>query len=106
MNWRQKANRHIEPIVSRMAADAIDQEPQKRTLLQRVSKALKDSYPFDSRSGWAYKAWLSERRRLLHAYGICALSEDHPDHPSRRGRKPEADHPGQLTLFDQLRRSS
>ncbi|PHR17854.1 MAG: hypothetical protein COA41_11170 [Sphingopyxis sp.] len=44
------------------------------------AKAIDDSYPWDQRSGWAYKAWLSARRDYFRKQGL----------PLRRAKKPKA----------------
>jgi hypothetical protein len=59
MSWTDSARSHIATIHDTLPADA--------TFDQRV-KALRDSYPFQMRSGWAYKAWLKARKEYLAKY--------------------------------------
>lgn len=48
---------------------------------EAIAKAIDDSYPFHSRSGWAYKAWLDARRDFFRQHNL----------PLRRAKKPGPD---------------
>jgi hypothetical protein len=65
MSWTDSARDHIAIIHDALPDDA--------TFEQRV-KALRDGYPFEMRSGWAYKAWLKARKEYLAKY--CAPTTD------------------------------
>lgn len=48
---------------------------------QDIAKAIDDSYPWQKRSGWPYKAWLSARRAYF----------PHHQLPTPRATRPGAD---------------
>ncbi|PIB06277.1 hypothetical protein AMR42_15090 [Limnothrix sp. PR1529] len=57
--------------------------------IKEIKRLLRDRYPFQERSGWAYQVWLRERRRALAQIGAVT---------DRPGGQP-AIAPGQLSLF-------
>lgn len=56
MSWSDAARSHIRAVTADL--------PKETPFADRV-KLLRESYPFQRRQGWAYKAWLKEQRRYL-----------------------------------------
>jgi hypothetical protein len=59
MTWGQRANAIIWDSHNRIPKDATYKERKK---------AIQDAYPWGTRSGWPYKAWLREQRIYLARY--------------------------------------
>tara|TARA_R110000796_G_scaffold11478_2_gene38165 strand:- start:72732 stop:73010 length:279 start_codon:yes stop_codon:yes gene_type:complete len=59
MTWGQKANAIIWDLHNRIPSDATFKERKK---------AVQSAYPWGTRSGWPYKAWLREQRIYLARY--------------------------------------
>ncbi|MFK3794790.1 hypothetical protein [Pseudomonas sp. NPDC088444] len=71
MTWYTESWQRMESVYSRCKAEGLD--------AAAISKAIDDSYPYNSRSGWAYKAWLDARRNFFPKHNI----------PLRRAKRPE-----------------
>jgi hypothetical protein len=59
MTWGQKANAIIWDLHNRIPSDATFKERKQ---------AVQSAYPWGTRSGWPYKAWLREQRIYLARY--------------------------------------
>ncbi len=59
MTWGQKASAIIWGLHNRIPSDATYKERKK---------AIQSAYPWGTRSGWPYKAWLREQRIYLARY--------------------------------------
>ena len=59
MTWGQRANAIIWDLHNRIPSDATYKERKK---------AIQSAYPWGTRSGWPYKAWLREQRIYLARY--------------------------------------
>tara|TARA_R110000824_G_C14889036_1_gene644239 strand:- start:299 stop:568 length:270 start_codon:yes stop_codon:yes gene_type:complete len=59
MTWGQRASTIIWDLHNRIPKDATYKERKK---------AIQDAYPWGTRSGWPYKAWLREQRIYLARY--------------------------------------
>ena len=68
MSWYASSWQHMAAVLEEsQAAGVVD-----------VGRAIDDSYPYSSRSGFAYKAWLEARRDFFRKHNI----------PLRRANKP------------------
>jgi hypothetical protein len=63
---------------------------------KRLVKAIADGYPYAQRSGFAYTAWLRERKRILFAMGLEAKPPK--AYKERTPAPPVAE--GQLSLLE------
>lgn len=52
-------------------------------------RALRDAYPFGSRTGWAYKAWLREQKKYLARFPDVSKLKESPLFRASRGLSPE-----------------
>lgn len=59
MTWGQRANAIIWDLHNRIPSDATFKERKQ---------AVQSAYPWGTRSGWPYKAWLREQRIYLARY--------------------------------------
>jgi hypothetical protein len=73
MNWYAECWQRMNSMYSRCKAEDMD--------LVAISKAIDESYPYSSRSGAAYKAWLSARRSFFPKHNL----------PLRRAKCPTPD---------------
>lgn len=87
-SWSAVSRRHLTRILletPRLEGESL--ESWKR----RLKKTIAEGYPFVQRSGWAYQAWLKERKKLLACLGMTEA-------PLRVRQKPVS--PGQIELFE------
>ncbi|MCP1617000.1 hypothetical protein FBY21_1598 [Pseudomonas sp. SLBN-26] len=54
MSWYERAWQHMHQVHQQALAEGLDAIARAR--------AIDDSYPWQKRSGWPYKAWLRARR--------------------------------------------
>lgn len=73
MSWYATSWRHM--LAQHQDAKDSGLEPEA------IAKVIDDSYPFNQRSGWAYKAWLDARRDFFRQHNL----------PLRRAKKPAPD---------------
>lgn len=59
MTWGQRANAIIWDLHNRIPSDATFKERKQ---------AVQSAYPWGTRRGWPYKAWLKEQRIYLARY--------------------------------------
>lgn len=71
MSWYARSWQHMAAVFDESQASS----------LTDIGKAIDDSYPYCSRSGFAYKAWLEARRDFFRKHDI----------PMRRAKKPAQD---------------
>lgn len=67
--------------------------------LSKIKKAIDQAYPFGVREYYPYKIWLQERREYFFQMGIYQAGVVKMPKFKRKGRKPVAISPGQLSLF-------
>lgn len=68
MSWYARSWQHMAAVLEESQAAGVAD----------TGKAIDDSYPYSSRSGFAYKAWLEARRDFFRKHNI----------PLRRAKKP------------------
>lgn len=73
MTWYTESWQQMESVYSRCKSEGMD--------ALSISKAIDESYPYSSRSGWAYKAWLAARHNFFPKHNI----------PLRRAKRPPPD---------------
>ena len=71
MSWYARSWQHMAAVLEESQAAGVAD----------VGRAIDDSYPYSSRSGFAYKAWLEARRDFFRKHSI----------PMRRAKKPAPD---------------
>lgn len=71
MSWYARSWQHMAAVLEESQAAGVAD----------VGRAIDDSYPYSSRSGFAYKAWLEARRDFFRKHNI----------PLRRAKKPAPD---------------
>lgn len=73
MTWYTECWQRMESMYSRCKAEGLD--------ALATSKVIDESYPYGSRSGWGYKAWLAARRNFFPKHNL----------PLRRAKRPKPD---------------
>jgi hypothetical protein len=73
MSWYDSSWKHMQQVHQQEVATGKD--------AAEIAKAIDDAYPFWSRNGWPYKAWLRARREFLIKHQL----------PVPRARKPKDD---------------
>lgn len=68
MSWYARSWQHMAAVLEESQAAGVAD----------VGRVIDDSYPYSSRSGFAYKAWLEARRDFFRKHSI----------PLRRAKKP------------------
>jgi hypothetical protein len=99
MSWGKRSRTIINQIVcDHPRAEDEDDAAYKK----RLVKAIAEGYPYAQRSGFAYQAWLRERRKILYNMGLESRPpkscRDKEDPPSAQQLEAE----GQLNLFNKV----
>ena len=61
---------HARQVISRVMADT------KGKPVEEIRKALRAAYPFQAKSGFAYKCWCSEQRKALQPFDLKKKERD------------------------------
>ena len=93
MSWGKRSR----TIINRIICDHPRGEGEENMAYKkRLKKAIAEGYPYAQRSGFAYQAWLRERRQILYGMGL----ESRPPKSYKSKETPQQQVEGQLNLFE------